>query len=114
MNMFGPFLLMWVVTVLPVALVPQWIHPRFCDPDAAERHAERKEYRRWAYLVVVGTWLAMGVFTLWVSQSWNFWIWFGTEVFFGSLIWRSVRLRVQLARERRRVDREFHGMVGGL
>lgn len=102
--MLGPFLLMWVVTVLPIAFVPSWIHPKL------KTRQERKTYRAFAYSVLLFTWLTITLVDAWFG-NWGGWVWVLTEVFFGSLAYRAIRLRIHLARDQKRVDREFNNLT---
>jgi Trk-type K+ transport system membrane component len=110
---FGPFALMWVMFVVPVALTPQWIHPKLCDRDRAKRYWDRKEFRRFVGFILVATWLAASAVATAVGSNWAGWVFLGTEVFFGSLLFTAVRARVARARQVRDEKRTFDRMVGG-
>lgn len=90
MNMLGPFLLLWVLTVLPIAFIPQWIHPKL------RTRQERRAYKCFAAATMIFTWLAITAVDTWVSDSASLLIWLATVGFFVGLIVHSIRQRIRV------------------
>lgn len=88
-GMAGPFLILWVITVWPVAWVPQYIHP------ALKTRQERRVYKAFAVIVMACTWATMVSVDHWFG-NWAAWWWLATEAFFIGLIVHAVRLRIRI------------------
>jgi hypothetical protein len=100
MNMYGPFLLMWIVTILPLAFVPMWIHPM-------HRDGGHGSYKTFAWTTLAATWLLAGTVALLFGPGWSGWVWLGTELLFATLIWRAIKARRHLSHLTGDVDAEW-------